>query len=203
MVATLASALFASWLLVRASPWLIAPDIIAAATLLVVAAVLESGADVFDLEIPGWLQRVVIAFLSAAGAGSFLVRGLRAGIRIPGPSERRAARIGAIGGHVRVRDRPADPEGVAPARHPPHDLAVDPHRLGSERDRARVAEHDRAQPARDPLGFHLAKRISADERRGLVLHDAILLPQHRAHLCAELLLLGVGEIQIVIRVLRL
>src|SRR5205823_6225595 len=36
MVATLASALFASWLLVRASPWLIAPDVIAAATPLVV-----------------------------------------------------------------------------------------------------------------------------------------------------------------------
>ena len=62
-------------------------------------------------------------------------------------------------GHVGVRDRALDRVAVAAARHPADELAVDPHRLGAERDRARVVEDEAGEP---PL--RLAARRAA--RRG-------------------------------------
>ena len=54
---------------------------------------------------------------------------------------------GALGRQVRVGDRALDRVAVAAARHAADGLAVDAHRLGAERDRARVGEHEAAEPA--------------------------------------------------------
>src|SRR3954464_11265451 len=47
----------------------------------------------------------------------------------------------------RVGDRAPDRMAVAAGRHAPADLAADAHRLVSQRDRARVVEHQAAQRA--------------------------------------------------------
>ena len=60
--ALLAAIAVASWLTVRSSPWLVVPDVIVAASLLVLGAALTGGGNVFDLDAPGWLRRAARAF---------------------------------------------------------------------------------------------------------------------------------------------
>src|SRR6478735_5257728 len=50
----------------------------------------------------------------------------------------RAADLGAIRRHVRVRDRTLDAEAIAAARDPAHDFAVDPDGLRTLCNRARI-----------------------------------------------------------------
>ena len=78
------------------------------------------------------------------------------------------ADVGAIGGNVRVGDRPTDAVSVATARHAPDDVAVDPNRFGSECDDEGVGEHDRAQSPVDARRFRRDERVPADEGRRLV-----------------------------------
>src|SRR4051812_42077128 len=71
------------------------------------------------------------------------------------------ARLGVLGGQGGVGDRGAERVPVAAARDTPADLAAGAHRLVAERDRARVGEHDAAQP---PGGLGGAvERLAADE----------------------------------------
>src|SRR5439155_21634241 len=75
---------------------------------------------------------------------------------------------GIAGREIRVRDRLPDRVAVAAARDAAHDSAVDPHRLGAERDRTRVAEHETAE-----LALRLAcgdQRLAADEVVLVELH---------------------------------
>ena len=80
----------------------------------------------------------------------------------------RLADVAALSRQVRVRDRAADGVAVAAARHAADQLAVDAHRLGAERDRARIGER---QAAQHPLRL-LAReqRLAADEVALVELH---------------------------------
>ncbi len=60
------------------------------------------------------------------------------------PCPRRARR------HVGVGDRARDRVAVAARRDAARDVAADPHRLVAQRDRARVLEHQAAQPPLPP-----------------------------------------------------
>jgi hypothetical protein len=80
-----AAPLFGGWLLVRASPWLIPLDILAAGGLLVLGASFAGGGSVLDLTIP----RAIGRFLHAAG------HGVAAPPFVLGPLGRLARRLGA------------------------------------------------------------------------------------------------------------
>ena len=64
----------------------------------------------------------------------------------PNTSTSPRAPIGDVGRQVGVGDAPPDAEAVAAGRHPADDRAVDAHGLVAEADRARVVEHEAAQP---------------------------------------------------------
>ena len=73
----------------------------------------------------------------------------------------RLSRLGVRRGQVGVGDRALDRVAVAAARHAPDRRALDSHRLRAERDRARVGEHEAAEP---PLRLlPREQRLAADE----------------------------------------
>ena len=76
--------------------------------------------------------------------------------------------VGPVGRQVREGDRRSHPVALAAARDPADDLAVDPHRLRSERHRQRIVEHEASQPAAGPVALTLGQRVAADELAGLV-----------------------------------
>ena len=89
-VAAIAAPLFGVWLAGRASPWLLALDVLAAAALLLVSASLARGGSVLDLTVPALFWRAVHALrhgaeglayllsnrLPGAGRAAALIRGL-------------------------------------------------------------------------------------------------------------------------------
>jgi hypothetical protein len=70
----LAAPAFGVWLLVRASPWLIPLDILAAGGLLVVGASLASGGSAMDLTIPGAIGRGLHAVVHTVAAPVFALK---------------------------------------------------------------------------------------------------------------------------------
>ncbi|MGH9188630.1 MAG: DUF4153 domain-containing protein [Acidimicrobiales bacterium] len=70
--------LFGVWLALRTSPWLIAPDVLAAGGLLLVAASLARGGSVLDLTFPRAAVRAAIAAVHGAVAPLFLLQPLAA-----------------------------------------------------------------------------------------------------------------------------
>jgi hypothetical protein len=65
---------FGVWLLVRASPWLIPLDVLAAAGLLVIGVSHASGGSVLDLTIPGAIARGLHALGHAVAAPAFALK---------------------------------------------------------------------------------------------------------------------------------
>jgi hypothetical protein len=91
-----AAPLFGMWLLVRASPWLIPLDILAAAGLLVLGASFANGGSVLDLTIPRAIGRSLHAAGHGVAAPQFLVGPLGGLARRVGAGPVRGARARAI-----------------------------------------------------------------------------------------------------------
>jgi uncharacterized protein DUF4153 len=68
------AALFAAWLSVRASPWLLWPDLLAAISLLGLAASLAVRGSLFDLGVSELAARVLQAFIQAAAGAGYALR---------------------------------------------------------------------------------------------------------------------------------
>src|SRR5258707_1202607 len=73
----------------------------------------------------------------------------------------RLPHVAALTRQVCVRDRTLDAVAVAAARHASRELAVDAHRLGTERNRARVCENETTEDALRLLARE--QRVAADE----------------------------------------
>ena len=77
------SVLFAACLALRTSPWLVGPDLLAAAGLLVIGASLAGGGHLIDLSVPALVARAVHAAAHGLAAPAFLLRS-RLGSSRPG-----------------------------------------------------------------------------------------------------------------------
>lgn len=64
--------IFAFWLLLRSSPWLIVPDVGAALGLIAISAGLQGGGSVWNLSAPAWIHRGATAILHEFGSLGFL-----------------------------------------------------------------------------------------------------------------------------------
>ena len=69
----------------------------------------------------------------------------------------------APGRDVGVRDRALDRVAVAAARHPAEDLAVHPHGLGAERNRARLVEDEAGESPLRRLFLRREERVAPEE----------------------------------------
>ena len=85
------------WLAVRTSPWLIVPDVGAAAGLLILSATLQAGGDLFDLDVPRWLRRAGAALAHIfAGAASSAGGAMAAAVTRRGSAALRPPRLGPL-----------------------------------------------------------------------------------------------------------
>ena len=69
-----AAAAFAAWITLRASPWLLWPDLLVGVTLLGLAASLAARGSIFDLGIAELVARAVNASVQVAAGASFIAR---------------------------------------------------------------------------------------------------------------------------------
>jgi Domain of unknown function (DUF4173) len=77
-LATAAAPLFGAWLAVRASPWLVPLDVLAAGGLLALGASLARGGSLADLTIPRLVLRAIHAGIHAVAAPAFVAAPVRA-----------------------------------------------------------------------------------------------------------------------------
>ena len=96
VVVVLAAPPFGGWLAVRSSPWLLAPDVLAAFGLLALGSSLQAGGDAFDLGVPDWVRRASTAMVHAAAGGAFLIGGTRTVLAGRGVGRVRAERVGPL-----------------------------------------------------------------------------------------------------------
>jgi len=82
----LAAPLFGMWLAARSSPWLVVPDGLVAATLLVLGSSLSRGGSILDLPLPALVRRGWHAILHGASGPVFVLGHLH-----PSPSRRSVA----------------------------------------------------------------------------------------------------------------
>lgn len=75
--AVLAAPLFGMWLAARSSPWLLVPDVLAAAILLVLGSSLSRGGSILDLHLPGLFWRGWHAVLHGATGPVFVLGHVR------------------------------------------------------------------------------------------------------------------------------
>jgi uncharacterized protein DUF4153 len=71
-----AAAILAVWLMVRASPWLLWPDLLVAIALLALAASVAARGSLFDLGVPDLAARILQATIQACAGAGFVARPL-------------------------------------------------------------------------------------------------------------------------------
>ena len=96
VVVVLAAPPFGGWLAVRSSPWLLAPDVLAAFGLLALGSSLQAGGDAFDLGVPDWVRRASTAMVHAAAGAAFIIGGTRTALAGRGVGRVRAERVGPL-----------------------------------------------------------------------------------------------------------
>jgi hypothetical protein len=94
--AVLAAPVFGGWFAVRSSPWLVAPDTLAALALLALGSGLQAGGSIFDLDAPGWLRRAGNAAVHTAAGASFLSGRARKTLAGGGQVRAQVTRLGPI-----------------------------------------------------------------------------------------------------------